>query len=525
MSLAMGTTNISFNRAMNKISDAIRPILVLNKNSGATLHNGAYWNSTYPGRLYFDGANTVTTGDYCRIEDVIVHRTTQYGNSSGNRTLKEHIGNSVYATINFWWKLPYGHTETGFLFSINTSTGGNRLLVGLLNNKPRIYLDATSNNDWTDTITVSANTWNMYTIVIGGLNTYTNTSAGYDFYLNGSKRRSYSSTMSVSNTDRWSIGHEWDSNQSSDWTKGECQHFAVWDMPLSPGAIEILYNDGYSNPPSIVMGTPNYITTWNATTIGCPVPTHRITNSTSSINKYNTDWYNNTWIFNGSSAYVRLEGAIGSSFNGQSIMTFCCWVWHENSSSESSDVIYSDHAGTSNRNLHKVDGPTGLFRYYYHTGDMFRFYKHMEYNWTHYAFVKNGGSHKIYINGKKLEEGDVEYRQGSFSTVSGYSFTTWPSTYDSGMRFSIGHEWDSNASDFFKGMLKNVCFWDTELTDDQIAGVFRAEFGRSGMSMSALRKIQPLIDQMGPVKVPNSTTDDLGMGDFYNKTIDDGTQQ
>ena len=310
------------------------------------------------------------------------------------------------------------------------------------------------------------------------------------------------------------------------YTAGNIQHFAVWDVPLSQGAIEIMYNDGFNYPPSIVMGTPKYISTWNSTTIGCPVPNHRITNSTSGINKYNTDWYNNTWIFNGTNAYVRLEGAILSTFQGTYNMSFCCWVWHENSSSSTSDVIYSDHAGTSNRFLHKVDGPTGLFRIYYHVSDKFRFNKHMEYNWTHYAFVKNGGDFKIYINGKKVEEGIVEYRNTQFSTTSGYSFNTWNPSPSSNYRFSLGHEWDSNASDFFKGMLKNVCFWSAVLTDDQILGVFRAEFDREGMSMSALRKIQPLmLSGSSTVKIPNSTTDELGMNDYYNKTVKDGDNQ
>tara|TARA_B100001093_G_scaffold518459_1_gene603341 strand:+ start:1989 stop:3620 length:1632 start_codon:yes stop_codon:yes gene_type:complete len=543
MSLSMGTSNIGLNRAMNKISDAIRPILVLNKNSGANLYNGAYWNSTYPGRLYFDGTN-----DYCRIEDVIVHRTSQ---GSSDRTLKAHMGDSSNdnrGTINFWWKLPYGHTETGFLFSINTSTGGNVALFGLNSNKPRIYVSGprysgsgTATDDWTGTTTISPNTWYMYTIVLtGSFSEYTSTQSGFDFYINGSLNRSYDPgsvvggskpIINLSTNDRWSIAHEWDTNSPSDWTKGECQHVAIWDVPLSPGAIEILYNDGYSNPPSIVMGTPNYISSWNATTIGCPVPTHRITNSTSSINKYNTDWYNNTWIFNGSSAYVRLEGAIGSTFQGSGIMSFSCWVWHENSSSSASDVIYSDHEVTSNRNLHKVDGPTGLFRYYYNTGDMFRFYKHMEYNWTHYAFVKNGGNYKMYINGKQIEEGLVEYRSGSFSTASGYSFTTWPSTPASNWRFSLGHEWDSNASDFFKGMLKNVHFWSTELTDEQVANVFRAEFGRSGMSMSDLRKLQPIFNTsntlLGSFALPanNGLTGAFGMSSYNGREVIDGMAQ
>ena len=59
-----------------------------------------------------------------------------------------------------------------------------------------------------------------------------------------------------------------------DCVEGNIQHFAVWDVALSPGAVEILYNDGYNNPPSIVMG-PKYISSssWNSTTIGWPAPT------------------------------------------------------------------------------------------------------------------------------------------------------------------------------------------------------------------------------------------------------------
>ena len=171
----MGTTNISFNRAMNKISDAIRPILVLNKNSGATTHGTCYWNNTYPGRLHFDG-----NGDYCRLEDVIVHRTNQYGSSGGNRTISTHLGTPGNAslpasTISFWWWIPYGHTETGYIFSVNTSTGKNVLLVGLSDNEPRVHLDGARTNgtgnsthDWYGSTALSSNSWHMFTIVFGG---------------------------------------------------------------------------------------------------------------------------------------------------------------------------------------------------------------------------------------------------------------------------------------------------------------------------------------------------------------------
>lgn len=531
MSLALGTSNISFNRIINNGSDALRPILVLNKNSGATIHGSCYWNGTYHGRLHFDGS-----GDYCRFENVIVHRTNQYGSSGGNITIATHLGAPGNAslpasTISFWWKMPSGHTETGHIFAVNTNTGGNVLLVGLENNKPHIYLDGARTNgtgnstySWVGSTAISSNTWTMFTIVFGGGAYGVGENGGYAFYINGSLVKDYDPGASTDNprhdldtSNRWTLGGEWDSNNMTDYVKGDLQHFAVWDVALSPGAVEILYNDGETDPPSIVMGTPKYISSWNSTTIGCPVPTHRIIDSTSGINKYNTEWYNNTWVLNGTNAYVRLEGAILSTFQGQSIMSFCCWVWHENSSSSGSDVIYSDHAGTStdnNRNIHKLDGPTGLFRYYYYSDDKFRFYKHMEYNWTHYAFVKNGGSHKIYINGKPLDEGVVEYRSTEYSTASGYTFTTWPSTYDSSFRFSIGHEWDTNAGDFFKGMLKNVHFWSTELTDEQVAGVFRAEFGRSGISMNGLRGISK-----GSVSVPFSGSISIN-SHFKGKTFE-----
>ena len=55
--------------------------------------------------------------------------------------------------------------------------------------------------------------------------------------------------------------------------------------------------------------------------------------------------------------------------------------------------------------------------------------------------------------------------------------------FNSNTRYSLGHEWDSNAVIFLKDV-KKCSFWSAVLTDDQIAGVFRAQFGRSGMSMS-----------------------------------------
>ena len=525
MSLAMGTTNISFNRAMNKISDALRPILVLNKNSGATLE-GAEWDSTHPGRLHFDGSN-----DYCRMENVIVHRT---GGGSGNRTLMSHMGGSSAGTISWWWKLPSGHTphSADYMFSINTGTGGNVILVGFNYLKIKIYVvgtGGTSNTYYSD-FSQSQNTWYLYTIVIEN--------TGYKFYINGVEKHHYQATSSsaylgFNTNDRWTLGGEWDTNSMGNYTAGECQHFAVWDIALSEGAISQIYSDGENYPPSIVMGTPNYISTWNTTTIGCPVPNHTITDSTNGIikNNNNMEWYNDTWIFNGIDDYIQLEGAILSTFNGSNNMSFSCWIWHENSSSSSSDVVYSDHETASNRYLHKLDGPTGLFKIYYSSSDKFRFNKHMEYNWTHYAFTRERvGTEsflrmKIYINGKKIENGLVDYRAnnpyGSNSDDNSFESYNW--AFNSNTRFSLGQEWDTGgSSDYFKGMLKNVHFWSSVLTDEQIAGVFRAEFGRSGISMNHIRSIEPkMTDNNGP-----SSNSALSFNSqFRNHTVKDGDNQ
>jgi hypothetical protein len=146
-------------------------------------------------------------------------------------------------------------------------------------------------------------------------------------------------------------------------------------------------------------------------------------------------------------------------------------------------VVYSCHEGTSNRYLHKI-GLDGSFHFYYYTSTRWQTRTGFieDNKWYHYAFTRNDGTFTFYINGIKVSDDDIVLHNAS---ATKNPLTGQPNyVYTSTTRFNIGQEWDSSPSDHWRGMMKNIYFWDREITEDEVYSVYH----NFGISMNNFKR-------------------------------------
>jgi len=80
--------------------------------------------------------------------------------------------------------------------------------------------------------------------------------------------------------------------------------------------------------------------------------------------------------------------------------------------------------------------------------------------------------------------------------VDGVLVATDPATFELSAiaRWSIGQEWDSGPSDFYRGMVDDVRFYNKSLTADQIAAVMRGDTNLAGSPMPDIGAIVDIRD-------------------------------
>ena len=182
-------------------------------------------------------------------------------------------------------------------------------------------------------------------------------------------------------------------------------------------------------------------------------------------------------------------------------MTFSCWLYKEDKTSV--NAFYSCHEGTSNRYIYNIND-NNTFRFYY-SGDKFKSTFDFLGKWIHFAVTRNGGTFIFYINGYRIRH----------NIISGYSnpSTMGSYVYTSNTRFSLGQEWDSSASDFYKGKMKNVHFWASTLTDSNIEELYLNE-RPNPIRLGGFRGISK-----GSVSVPSSGSISIN-SHFKGKTFE-----
>tara|TARA_B100001142_G_scaffold103055_1_gene105117 strand:- start:548 stop:4528 length:3981 start_codon:yes stop_codon:yes gene_type:complete len=268
-------------------------------------------------------------------------------------------------------------------------------------------------------------------------------------------------------------GYEFDGH-----THNDQRNMVYFASPVNTTGIRF-FPTGYNGHPSARMALLLYKP--NA-------PLYAIVDGHKSFNNEGSVvWENGAWVFNGSN-YLKLDVLLGNTtynnrtFVGKTKISFSCWFYKINQGSEG-DVVYSCHEGTSNRFIHKIN-LDGSFHFYYEWDTVWKTRTGFieDNKWYHYAFTRNDGTFTFYINGKKVSDDDIVLHNAS---ATKNPLTGQPNyVYTTSTRFSIGQEWDSSPSDHWRGMIKNIYFWDREITEDEVYSVYH----NFGISMNNFKR-------------------------------------
>ena len=152
-------------------------------------------------------------------------------------TVAGEVSNTTDWAVSFWAKpsLNSFPENDSYLFAVNTSSGGNILMVGLKKTTgyPIVfegYIEITGNTAAKD------GQWNHIVYSRSG---YTGT-----VYLNGVSQGTHSAANSMYNTHRWTIGAEYDSDLLTNEFVGKMDEVAVWNDDLTAAEVTALYNSG-----------------------------------------------------------------------------------------------------------------------------------------------------------------------------------------------------------------------------------------------------------------------------------------
>ncbi len=159
-------------------------------------------------------------------------------------------------TMEFWFRSTRSVTYTESILAFNPSDGTNRIEIGVgpsAGNKMYIYSPNSSPTTLYGTTAISTNTWCHVAV------TYNNSNRVIQLYLNGNATAEVNRTLPaadvVQNTDRFSLGQEWDNASASGFFAGQLDEVRVWNGIRSNTQI---IDDRYREVPVNSMGLLAY---------------------------------------------------------------------------------------------------------------------------------------------------------------------------------------------------------------------------------------------------------------------------
>ncbi|MFT3677753.1 MAG: T9SS type A sorting domain-containing protein [Chitinophagaceae bacterium] len=133
-------------------------------------------------------------------------------------------------TIEFWFRSSRTVTYTESILAFNPSDGTNRIEIGVgpsTGNKMYIYSPNSSPGTLYGSTATSINTW--YHVAV----TFNSATRVIQLYLNGSNTADVTRTLPaadvVQNTDKFSLGQEWDNASASGFFAGQLDEVRVWN--------------------------------------------------------------------------------------------------------------------------------------------------------------------------------------------------------------------------------------------------------------------------------------------------------
>jgi hypothetical protein len=182
--------------------------------NNGTLTNGPTFDSGNKGGILFDGIN-----DYVNI----------------NNTRNTIVGN-VNITVSFWINfISFFDTFDCFL-GVNTSSGGNRFLLGV-RNTGSIVVNRSGVDNITSTGIIDAGAW--YNISVSN-----NSSGIANLVVNGIKNNEITQTLTIpfASNDTWTIGAEYDSSSLGDYINARVSNVIIYNKILTDSEILQNYN-------------------------------------------------------------------------------------------------------------------------------------------------------------------------------------------------------------------------------------------------------------------------------------------
>ena len=125
----------------------------------------------------------------------------------------------------------------GYGVSVNTSSGGNIVLVGLkkIGGFPVVY-DGVSDTEIVGSTGTSISSWNHIV--------YSRTGSTGTLYLNGVYQDTHIPSYTFSSSNKWTLGGEYDNTNITNEYAGFLDEVAVWNNDLTAAEITALYNSG-----------------------------------------------------------------------------------------------------------------------------------------------------------------------------------------------------------------------------------------------------------------------------------------
>jgi hypothetical protein len=415
-----------------------------NGNHG-TLVNGPTFDSTSKS-IDFDGTN-----DYATINSV-----------------RNQIVGTTPFTINMLIKFNSFLDAFNCFFGVNTSSGANRLLLGV---------------DTVGAINVVKNGVDEYSPSLLSLNQWynislSNSSSGVpNLYVNGVLVPSIDaiSTIPFANNDTWTIGAEYDNTSLSDYIDSNITQVSIYNKALSQS--EILQN--YYQSPIVTDGLRMSLDAGNLVSYsGAGTTWKDLTaygyNGTLTNGPTFSGVSGGAIVFDGTDDIVT-GGLNGSIFTGDFTQT--AWIYKLNNNQPWQGVFTNSSPATNNTYLMtfgngSVDAPynsIGVNRVGVSASGVFLDIGSHLNRWLYVAISKVGSTLNIYCfkDGNLLSTtGTITWNGGNFATTNNYQ---------------IGRHWAGTSVVPFQGLMSNVSLYDRALSTDEIAQNYNATKSRFGL--------------------------------------------
>ena len=141
-----------------------------------------------------------------------------------------------------------GSTANRVIFAINDSSGGNRVILFMTGGKVKIWDSNWRGYNWYQTIN-DEEWYHVGMVYVHG------TPGIYRIYINGVFDSTYeNATLAVVNTDKFTLGAEYDGGSLSDFWNGYMDEITVFDSAITAEQVKELYNGG-GTPPDLTSET------------------------------------------------------------------------------------------------------------------------------------------------------------------------------------------------------------------------------------------------------------------------------